>query len=251
MYQQLPRPTIFAHRGSSLYAPENTLAAFELAISQNADAIELDAKLCADGEVIVFHDQTVERTSDGSGNVLDLPLAALKELDAGSWFNTQFRNEVIPTLGEVFELMGRKVFINIELTNYASPRDDLPDKVAELVLRYGLQNSVLFSSFNPMALRRIHRHIPDVPLGLLALPGFWGAWARSCLGKWVPYQALHPAVGDTSLKLIQKQHQRGYRVYVWTVNTPVKMQQLFEWEVDGIFTDDPPLAQQLREQAAT
>ena len=107
MYQLLPRPTIFAHRGASIYAPENTIAAFELAVEQQADGIELDAKLCADGQIVVFHDQTVDRTSDGSGKVLDLSLAALKELDAGSWFGENFAGQAIPTLEEVFEAVGR------------------------------------------------------------------------------------------------------------------------------------------------
>jgi len=141
--------------------------------------------------------------------------------------------------------VGRKIFINVELTNYASPRDDLPDKVVELVQRHGLHNCVLFSSFNPFALRRAHKLLPGIPLGLLAIPGIGGAWARSWPGRFVPYQALHPEVGDTTSKLIQQQHQKGHRVHVWTVNMLEKMQQLFEWQVDGIFTDDPLRAQQI------
>jgi glycerophosphoryl diester phosphodiesterase len=249
MFPQLRRPTIFAHRGASIHAPENTLAAFELAVNQKADAIELDAKLCADGEVVVIHDQTLDRTTDGSGKVLETPLTALKELDAGSWFDTQFRGEPIPTLEEVFEAVGKKIFINVELTNYASVFDALPDKVVQLVQLHGLQDSVMFSSFNPLALRRAHKRLPEVPLGLLALPGFAGAWARSFLGRWVPYQALHPDFSSTNPKLIEKQHQQGSRVFVWTVNEAEKMQQLFDWGVDGIFTDDPPLAQQIRRES--
>jgi glycerophosphoryl diester phosphodiesterase len=248
MFNQLPQPTIFAHRGASILAPENTLAAFELAVKQAADAIELDAKLCADGQVVVHHDQTVDRTTNGSGKVLDLQLVALKELDAGSWFGAQFAGETIPTLGEVFEAVGKKIFINIELTNYASVFDDLPQKVVDLVRQHNLQERVLFSSFNPIALRRAHKLLPNVPLGLLALPGFAGTWARSRLGRWVPYQALHPDIESTTPKLIQRQHQQGSHVYAYTVNEVAKMQQLFEWGVDGIFTDDPPLAQKIREQ---
>ena len=248
MYRKLPQPTIFAHRGASIYAPENTLAAFELAVAQKADAIELDVKLCADGQLVVFHDQTVDRTTNASGKVLDLPLAALKELDAGSWFGEQFMGEAIPTLDEVFEAVGTKIFINVEITNYASLFDELPEKVVALVKKHDLQKSVLFSSFNPIALRRAHKLLPEVPLGLLAFPGFAGAWARSWLGRWVPYQALHPDVESVDPKLIRRQHQRGNRVYIWTVNKAIKMQKLFEWGVDGIFTDDPPLAQQIREQ---
>ncbi|MBU0511232.1 MAG: glycerophosphodiester phosphodiesterase, partial [Chloroflexi bacterium] len=118
MYAQLPRPAIFAHRGASAYAPENTLAAFDLAIRQNADAIELDAKLSADGHVVIIHDQTVDRTTDGTGRVSDLQLAALQELDAGCTYDEAFRHERIPTLGEVFDAVGRKILINVELTNY-------------------------------------------------------------------------------------------------------------------------------------
>ena len=95
MFADLPRPTIFAHRGASAYAPENTLAAFELAVRQQADAIELDATLCADGHVVVFHDLTVDRTTDGSGSIHKLPLSALKEFDAGCAFDIAFRGERI------------------------------------------------------------------------------------------------------------------------------------------------------------
>lgn len=249
MYAQLPHPAIFAHRGASAYAPENTLAAFELAVCQNADAIELDAKLSADGHVVVIHDQTVDRTTDGTGRVCDFPLAALKELDAGRAYDDAFRQERIPTLGEVFDAVGRQILINVELTNYKSLTDALPDKVAELVKRHNVVQNVMFSSFNPLALRRIHRLLPDVSLGLLAFRGRGGAWARSRLGRWVPYQALHPAAIDTCPGLIQQQQARGFRVHTYTVNTAEDMQRFFEWGIDGIFTDDPPLAQSVRATA--
>lgn len=248
MLFQNPHPMIFAHRGASIYAPENTLVAFELAVEQNADAIELDAKRCASGEIVVFHDQTIDRTTNGSGKVIDMPFTALKELDAGSWFDNQFKGEAIPTLTDVFEAVGKKVFINVELTNYATPRDDLPEKVVDLVIKFGLQNNVLFSSFNPLALRKAHKLLPEIPLGLLALPGIIGAWARHCPGIFIPHQALHPEVADTTARLIERQHKKGRRVNVWTVNSADKMQQLFKWDVDGIFTDDPLLAQEIREQ---
>ena len=141
MFSYLPKPSIFAHRGSKANAPENTLAAFELAITHKADAIELDVKLCADGQVVVIHDSTVDRTTDGTGQVRKLSLAALKELDAGSYFDIAFRGEAIPTLEEVLEAVGKRIPINIELTNYAAPTDALPAKVAELVIRHGLERT--------------------------------------------------------------------------------------------------------------
>ncbi|HNT23445.1 MAG TPA: glycerophosphodiester phosphodiesterase family protein [Anaerolineales bacterium] len=244
-FESLPRPTIFAHRGASAYAPENTLAAFRLAVEQKADAIELDTKLTADGHVIVIHDQTLERTTNGQGIVIQTPLAALRELEAGSHFDAAFKGEKLPTLDEVFETVGRKIFINIEIANYASMTDKLPEKVTELVKKFGLTQSVMFSSFNPLALRRAHRQLPEIPLGLLTVAGKSGTWARGWLGKLlVPYQALHPEKGDATPALIQGAHKQGKRVNVYTVNLRSDLEHLFTIGIDGVFTDDPPLAQQ-------
>jgi glycerophosphoryl diester phosphodiesterase len=136
---------VFAHRGASKYAPENTIAAFQLAVEQCADAIELDAKLSADGKVVVIHDQTVDRTTNGTGRVNKLTLSELKELDAGSFFDRKFAAERIPTLDEVFESVGKRIFINVELTNYASRNDELIPLVVEIVKRHGIHKNVLFS----------------------------------------------------------------------------------------------------------
>ncbi len=253
---QLPHPTIFAHRGSSAHAPENTLAAFSLAVRQQCDALELDVKLSSDEQVVVIHDASVDRTTDGSGLVNDLPLAALKELDAGCKFDEAFCGERIPTLAEVFEALGQETIINIELTNYRAPRNQLPEKVADLIKHYNLGRRVFFSSFNPMALHRISRLLPQIPIGLLAMAGLGGVWARSPLGDILHPQALHPAIADATEHLIQRQHRKGRRVHVYTVNHPQDMAALFRWDVDGIFTDDPILARrtleaETRAEAAT
>lgn len=245
MYKTLPIPTIFAHRGASAHAPENTLASFQLANQCGAPAIELDAKLTADGEVVVIHDQTVDRTTDGTGTVRHLSLAALRELDAGAKFNPQYKGEKIPTLSEVFETLGRKLFINVEITNYATPFDALPRKVGELVKHHGLQDCVLFSSFFGLSLRRAHRIVPEVPLGLLTFTGFKGSFVRSFLGKLTPYQAIHPEAGDVTPQLIDHFHRQNRRVHTYTVNDPSMMRRLFTWGIDGIFTDDPQLALRL------
>src|SRR5690242_14424230 len=110
MLESLPQPVLFAHRGASAHAPENTLAAFELALTQQADGIELDVKLTSDGHVIVHHDATVNRTTNGQGRIKDMTLVGLKKLDAGSSFSEQFRGEKIPTLEEVFEAVGGRTF---------------------------------------------------------------------------------------------------------------------------------------------
>ncbi len=247
MLNELPRPIIFAHRGSSAHAPENTLAAFELALRQGTDAIELDAKLTADGQVVVIHDQTVDRTTDGIGRVRDLTLAEIRKLDAGSYFDSAFRGEVIPTLDEVLKAVGQMTFINIELTNYTSITDDLPEKVAALVKRYKLYRRVLFSSFNPIALRRIHRNLPKAPIGLLALAGRSGALARSFVGRiLVHYQAFHPEYHDVTPSMVKRFRRRNHDLFVYTVNHEEDMIRLFKLGITGIFTDDPIMAVQAR-----
>jgi len=240
-----PRPLILAHRGASVHAPENTLAAFELALEQGAHGIELDAKLSADGKVVVIHDASVERTTNGQGQVSQLDLTALRELDAGSFFSDQFKGEKIPMLAEVFEMLGKRAIINVELTNYKTPRDGLADKVCELVQRFGLQDSVLFSSFLSSNLKRTRSLLPDTPRGLLALGGWMGWWARSFGFNFGDYQALHPGLRDVTSQQVARVHRLKRRIHVWTVNTAEDMRRLIGWGVDGIITDDPKLAMEV------
>jgi glycerophosphoryl diester phosphodiesterase len=241
----LNRPTIFAHRGSSAYAPENTLAAFNLAIEQHADAIELDAKLSADGQIVVMHDTSVDRTTDGTGLIKSLSLSELKSLDAGGKFKPQFTGERIPTLAEVFEQVGQKIFINVEITNYSSPMDDLPEKIAHLVSKFQLERKVLFSSFNPIALIRARKTLPMVPMGFLTLAGFGKITFYSHLIRFGPRLAIHPAFSDVSEKFIAAVHRRNCRVHVYTVNQPEEMRRSSTAGVDGIITDDPLLARKV------
>jgi glycerophosphoryl diester phosphodiesterase len=246
MLETLPRPTIFAHRGASAGAPENTLAAFELALVQGADGIELDVKLSADGHAVVIHDATVDRTTNGHGGVRNMSLRELRSLDAGGFFAEKYRGEKVPTLEEVFEALGKRMFINVELTNYKTPADQLVESVCMLVKKFGLQKQVLFSSFLASNLSKARGLLPDVPRGLLALNGFLGAWARSFGFTFGRYQALHPHLKDVTPQQVQRVHRLKRRVHVWTVNTAEDMSRLFDWGVDAIFTDDPQLAVQVR-----
>jgi glycerophosphoryl diester phosphodiesterase len=249
MLASLSQPVIFAHRGASAHAPENTLAAFELALSQNADAIELDVKLSADGHIVVIHDPAVDRTTGSHGRVKDLSLAQLQSLDAGSFFSEKFRGQKIPTLEQVFESVGNRTLINIELTNYSTPRDQLVETVCALVKRFGLQKSVMFSSFFSTNLSRARVYLPDIPSGLLAFQGLAGAWTRSFGFAFGRYQALHPNLRDVSPQQVQRVHRLDRRIHVWTVNAAQDIQRLFRWGVDGIFTDDPQLAVQVRSES--
>ena len=244
--ESLSQPIIFAHRGASAHAPENTLAAFELALAQQADAIELDVKLSADGQVMVIHDSTVDRTTNGHGKVQDMILAELKALDAGSFFSSQFAGEKIPTLNEVFEAMGKRTFINIELKNHRSHGEDLVETVCMLVKKHQMQKYVMFSSFFPNALSKAHSYLPSVPRGLLALHGFLGVWARSFGFNFGKYDALHPNLRDFTQQEVTRVHRLKRRVHVYTVNKEEDMRRLYKWGVDGIFTDDPQLAVKVR-----
>jgi len=246
MLETLPRPVVFAHRGASAHAPENTLAAFKLALTQQADAIELDVKLSADGYVVVFHDPTVDRTTNGKGPLKNMTLAELKKLDAGSSFSEQFKGEPIPTLEEVFETVGKQTFINVELTNYKTPHDQLVETVCMLIKKHKMQKNVMFSSFFASNLSKARSYLPEVPSGLLALNGILGAWARSFGFVFGKYQALHPHLSDMTQQEAVRVHRLNRRVHVWTVNDEQDMRRLFGWGVDGIFTDDPQLAVRVR-----
>ena len=235
MFAHLPSPAIISHRGASAHAPENTIAAFELAHEQGADAIELDVKLSAEGIPVVVHDETVDRTTDGSGTVAELDLASLQKLDAGG-------GQCIPNLAAVFTAVGRDLYINIELTNYSTRNDDLVDKVVDVVKEYGLEERILFSSFFAKNLKRATELLPETPRGLLALPTILGIFAR-CFGfRSDRYQAIHPSAKNVTERMVSQAHQRGQRVFVWTVNDADEMRKLAAWGVDGIITDNPKLA---------
>ncbi len=245
----LSQPVVFAHRGASRFAPENTLAAFQKALNCGAPAIELDAKLTGDEQIVVIHDMTVNRTTNGKGAVRTMSLAALQKLDAGSWFSSLYQKEQIPTLEAVLETFGRKLYINIELTNYASTGDALPEMAVELVQRMGLLDDVIFSSFVAKNLERVRAVAPEALLGYLYPSGLMG-WLATNLGsrRLLP-QAVHPNSASVTRKYIESQHALNRRVHTWTVNEREQMENLFKQGVDGIFTDDPALALQVRSES--
>lgn len=146
---------LIAHRGWSGIAPENTISAIRLALEEEKiDAIELDVHLSSDGVPVVIHDYTLERTTNGIGNVKDYTVQQLKELDAGSWFNKNFKGEKIPTLEEVLQLVGIKKKLFIELKQMGSVYEGLEKKVTELLMKYNMADEATIISFDPYSLLR-------------------------------------------------------------------------------------------------
>ncbi len=239
MLDGFPSPILLSHRGDNLHAPENTLPAFIQAIQKGADGIELDAKLTADGRVIVIHDGKVNRTTDGKGDVSSFTFEAIRNLDAGSWKDPKFAGTKVPLLEEVFEAVGRDRLINIELTNYYAHPDALVEKVCDLIRRHNNAGQILFSSFYARNLKIASQLMPGIPRGLLALPGLMGLWARSFGFMFGDYQALHPHISNTSREQIQRARRLKRRIHVWTANKPEDIRRLRDWGVDGFFTDDP------------
>lgn len=239
MLENYPSPIIFAHRGDCSHAPENTLPAFEMAVEKGTDAIELDVKLSADNQAVVIHDQTVDRTTNGTGRVNRLSLEDLRKLDAGSFLDARFAGTRIPTLDEVFESVGRRVLINVELTNYSSPKDQLIPIVVEIVKRHRLESEIIFSSFLPANLVHVRELLPKTPAAILCQGGLLGAISRSSLMIKKSPDLIHPNLIDVNLEFVNREHRRGRRVHVWTVNKEEDMMRLKEMGVDGLFTDDP------------
>lgn len=239
------RTLVFAHRGARERAPENTLPAFEQAAVLGTDGVELDVQLSADGALVVIHDFSVDHTTDGTGRVAEKTLAELRQLDAGSWFAPQFAATRIPTLDEVFEALGGRLLINIELKEFSltdrTARLRLAQGVWECIRRHSMERHVLISSFNPLALRAMRRVAPQIPIGYLyapdlPLPLAKGWLARPLIGR---HEARHPHFSMVDEAYMHWARQRGYRVNVWTVNEATDVQRMCALGVDMIISDRP------------
>ena len=242
MLDLLPRPVIFAHRGASTHAPENTISAFQLALDQNADALELDVQLSSDNSAIVIHDSTLDRTTDGSGWVRDHSLAALKTLNAGHAYGSAFPDEKIPTLNEVFDRFGSSTFYNIELKNYATPFDDLPVVVAQIIDDSGLSDQILISSYNPASLNKIDKLLPTIKKGLLLHSSLTvELFSRVSIFPFT-HQTVHLSFSSLSARRIKSFQSKGKLVFSFTLNHPRDIHTALNLGLDGFFTDDPALA---------
>lgn len=239
---------IWAHRGCRREAPENTLPAFELAIRQGADGVEFDTQLTADGTVVVIHDETVDRTTDGTGPLVGFGLERLRELDASGGL-AGFGGVRIPTLTEVLSLVApTRLALNIELKNSVEPYPGMEEQVLAAVAEFGLSDRVTLSSFNHYSLRRVQELDPRIPLGMLYTDPLYKPWRYAAsLGV----AAIHPPARLVlGRRYIQGCHAAGLAVRPWVVNGRRHLARMFHWGADGVFTDVPALALQQRAAAS-
>ncbi len=238
----MPHPMLIAHRGASVTAPENTMPAFQLAAQMGADGIELDVMLSRDGKVVVMHDASVDRTTDGSGKVHEMDWEDLRRLDAGGKKDQVFKGTPIPLLAEVLAWAKDRLVVNIELANYFTLGDQLLPSVAELVNSMHIGGQIIFSSFYPWNVKRIKELVPDAQVAVLAFEGWKGGLQRSSLFKGFSPEGIHPHVNDLSPAYLMQEHEWGRQIRTWTVNNRQEMQVCVDLGVDGIITDDIPLA---------
>lgn len=228
---------IWAHRGASGEAPENTLEAVDLALRQGADGVEIDVQLSSDGEVVVLHDESVNRTTDGKGAVRELAWSTLRALDA-SGGDDRFAGARLPRLADVLDLT-RDVVLNIELKNDEVPYPGLEEKVLDAVASAGAGNRVVYSSFNTASLTRLAALGVTAPIGLL--------YSRLLLrpgrdAQRVGATAVHPPLRTVGGWLVRRVHRRGLPLHVWTVNDPDDVRRMARLGVDAIITDVPGTA---------
>lgn len=228
---------LLAHRGASADAPENTLEAFSEAIAQGADGVELDAMVCGTGQVVVCHDETLERLAGTSDVVARTSLRALQARDVGS--NLGFGPARIPLLEEVLELLPHRMTINIELKNDAVDDRGLSHKVALLVERRGLHERVVISSFNPLCLIRVAAVAPSLRRGLLIDPDRRFGWQDTVHRPLTSNFSIHPHFGQVTVPRVQQWRRGGLRLAVWTVDDPTEAKRLSGLGVEYLITNHP------------
>lgn len=232
---------ITAHRGASGLAPENTLAAFRKAIECNADCAELDVHLSKDGQVVVLHDDDLDRTTTGKGKVWHHDMSQLVQLDAGSWFGMEFLNERIPTLEQVIELCRGNITLNIEIKTHQE-QPDLTDRVLQIVRAFNFHNKCVVTSFDIRVIRHIKKSYPELVAGLILNQN-----PKPFLDdKGIDLFSVQYAF--VSKELVNAAHQMAKPVHAWTVNQLSDMKKLIELPVDGIITNFPDRLYKMRSE---
>lgn len=240
------KPLVWAHRGASGYAPENTLAAFEKAVELGADGVELDIQLTKDDEIVVIHDEKIDRTSDGKGWVKDYTLEELRGFNYNRT-KPEYEHADIPTMREVFELLKPTgLFINIEIKTGVFFYEKIEEKILALTKEMGMEDRVCYSSFNHYTVKRIHELKPDAEVGFLYADG---PIDMPSYGAKHGVNALHPALYNLQYDgFIEECKEKGLKLNVWTVNEKEHMQLCCKYGVNAIITNYPDIAREVVEQ---
>lgn len=227
----------FAHRGASGYAPENTMAAFVKAVQLGANAIETDVQMTKDGQLVLIHDETLQRTAGTQGWVKDFTLAELQELDFGGWYDEAYRGERIPTLEELL-LFAKEhdLYLNVELKNGVVQYPELEQRTAELIRKHGRSDRVIISSFNHYSLVLMKRLAPEIETAILYMEGLYEPWEYA---KRISASALHPIYLAVTKEWVAQAKEAGIRYHPFTVNGEAEMAALIQAGVSGIITDYP------------
>ncbi len=248
------QPEIIAHRGASADAPENTIAAFRKAVELGADYIEIDLRQSKDGELIVIHDGSVDRTTNGNGDVDELTFSELRKFDAGSWFDKKLNSEKIPSLQEVISLLGDSVQIIIEFKESNDSHPGFEEKVISLIKKNNLEQQTILKSFDPNVLERLRKRAPEIPLCYvyaLRLP-----WLGLIIDTGISFgstfdfdvEYLQPHRFFLSESFVKKAQSKGYKVIAWGVNSESAIREAIEFGVDGIETDHVERVRRLVEE---
>ena len=240
------KPLVWAHRGASGYAPENTLAAFEKAVELGADGVELDIQLTKDDEIVVIHDEKIDRTSDGKGWVKDYTLEELRGFNYNRT-KPEYEHADIPTMREVFELLKPTgLFINIEIKTGVIFYEKIEEKILALTKEMDMEDRVCYSSFNHYTVKRIHELKPDAEVGFLYADG---PIDMPSYGEKYGVNALHPALYNLQYDgFIKECKEKGLKLNVWTVNEKEHMQLCCKYGVNAIITNYPDIAREVVEQ---
>nr|WP_279537976.1 glycerophosphodiester phosphodiesterase [Paenibacillus turpanensis] len=233
---------IYAHRGASGDAPENTMAAFRLALEQGAEGIELDIHQTKDGQLVVIHDETLERTTNGSGLITSLTYDEIRSVDASFHFES-YRGEHVPLLSEVLDLLSNtQIELNIELKNGIIRYEGMEERVIRLVREYGMENRVVFSSFNHYSVVDLIQAVPDMDCALLYTAGLYHPWKyANSLGA----RSLHPLFYSVDPEMVQGAHDAGLKVRPYTVNEEKDIRAMIANGVDAVITNYPSLMKQI------
>ena len=236
--------TIIAHRGASAYYPENTLPSFEGAIAMGADMVEFDVQLTSDKEVVVFHDEKISRCTNGLGRIADYTLAALKKLDAGSWFGKNFKHTRIPTLAETLDVCKNKIAVNIEIKTEAVGMmffGGIEEKCLKIVEKSGMRRHVVFSSFDPRAIMHLKQMDSNAAVAVLFEKKLYGSILPSEVMNAVGADAFNCSVSELNKKWLANIKSENIPVNIYTVNDKKNMRKLLDMDVNGIFTNKPDI----------